>query len=83
MAEWRDLQKRVTSLKNDLESKSLELKTTLGLVTEAARLRQELSEARKVIRISGAKLVSSRENKDEISAIMKSVTKLLSSVAKA
>lgn len=33
---WSDVRERVASLANDLQSKSLELQTMQGLVTEAA-----------------------------------------------
>lgn len=66
-----------------MESKSLELQTTPGLVTEAARLWQKLFTAQKEIESRGAKLVSLKKINDEITILKKNVRKLLLSVTRA
>lgn len=53
-----------------------------GLVTEAARLQQELSEATKESESRGPKLTSLKEVTDEFPTIRNDVVKLLSFVAK-
>lgn len=54
-----------------------------GLVMEAAQLRQEFSDAWKVIDSRGANLSSLREVEDENSAIIKDLTNFQSSPTKA
>lgn len=49
VAEWSDPREQEASLTNVMKSESLELKIMPGLMTEAAGLRQELSETRKEI----------------------------------
>lgn len=56
---------------NDLKSNILDQQAMPGRTTEAARLRQDLSKARKVVESCVAKLASLREVGDAISTIKK------------
>lgn len=58
MTHYSDLWDRVGSSTSNLESTNLELQNVPGLVTEAARLPQNLASARKKIEERGAKLAA-------------------------
>lgn len=71
VAEGCDLREQVGSLTNDLKSKILELRSSPALITKAAQLPQERSEAQKEINTGRAELASLGEVVDKISAIKK------------
>lgn len=71
MVEWSGIQDGVTSLSNDLERKNLQLQIMPAEVTEAARLRQDLADARKEVETLGAKLVLLQKVEDEIAVAKK------------
>lgn len=73
------LRKRVSPLTSDLESRTLESQDMPSFASEAACLRQELSEAQKEADVQRAKLASLGYVIEEDSKIKKDVSNLLSS----
>lgn len=66
----------------DLERNNVDLQTMVGLVTEAARLQQELSVAWEKIKSRGVNSASLTQVGNEIFAMKKEVTKLMTFLSK-
>lgn len=73
----------MTSLIMDLNGKNMKLKARLYMVTEDARVRQDLTEARKKFGSCGAKQALLKDVGGEIAAVMEEIAKLVTSVMKA